>query len=94
MMVVIYVLPAPPELERNGELIALTVEGKACLAILAFAVVLWVTEAMPFPVTALSVLLLVPTLGIADYATVVEAGFGNPIITFFIGVLLLASGFT
>ena len=93
-MVAIYVLPAPPELERNGELIALTVEGKACLAILAFAVVLWVTEAMPFPVTALSVLLLVPTLGIADYATVVEAGFGNPIITFFIGVLLLASGFT
>ena len=48
----------------------------------------------PFPVTALSVLLLVPMLGIADYATVVEAGFGNPIITFFIGVLLLASGFT
>ena len=45
-MVVIYVLPTPPELERNGELIALTVKGKACLAILAFAVVLWVTEAI------------------------------------------------
>lgn len=92
-MLVVYVLPTPAPMERNGEVIGLTVNGKACLAVLAFAVTLWVTEALPFAVTSLFVVLLIPAFGIADYATVVAAGFGNPIITFFIGVLILSSGF-
>ena len=92
-MLVVYVLPTPAPMERNGEIIALTVNGKACLAVLAFAVTLWVTEALPFAVTSLFVVLLIPVFGVADYATVVAAGFGNPIITFFIGVLILSSGF-
>ena len=94
VMVVVHWLPSPPPLDRGGELVELTAAGKACLAILGFAVILWVTEAMPFPVTSLSVLLLVPVLGISDYASVVRAGFGNPIITFFIGVLILAAAFS
>lgn len=92
-MLVVYALPTPAPLERSGDTIALTVDGKACLAVLVFAVTLWVTEALPFAVTSLFVLLLIPAFGIADYATVVAAGFGNPIITFFIGVLILSSGF-
>ena len=92
-MLLVYALPTPAPLERDGDTIALTVNGKACLAVLAFAVTLWVTEALPFAVTSLFVLLLIPAFGIADYATVVAAGFGNPIITFFIGVLILSSGF-
>ena len=92
-MLAVYALPTPAPLEHDGETIALTVNGKACLAVLAFAVTLWVTEALPFAVTSLFVLLLIPVFGIADYATVVAAGFGNPIITFFIGVLILSSGF-
>ena len=94
VMVVVHWLPTPPPLDRGGELVELTVAGKACLAILGFAVVLWVSEAMPFPVTALSVLLLLPVLGVSDYASVVRAGFGNPIITFFIGVLIIAAAFS
>ena len=92
-MLAVYALPTPAPLEHDGDTIALTVNGKACLAVLAFAVTLWVTEALPFAVTSLFVLLLIPVFGIADYATVVAAGFGNPIITFFIGVLILSSGF-
>jgi len=68
--------------------------GVYALAIMAFAVVLWVTEIVPFAVTALLVLLLIPAFGIADYRTVVKAGFGDPIITFFIGVLILSAAFT
>ena len=83
VMAVIHWLPDPAPLMRNGEPIALTQDGKACLAVLAFAITLWVTEAVPFAVTSLFVLLLVSALGIADYASVVEAGFGNPLITFF-----------
>ncbi len=93
-MLAVDALPAPAPLERAGEAIALTPDGKACLAILAFAIILWVTEAVPFAVTALAVLLLIPILGIADYPTVVAAGFGNPLVTFFIGVLFLSTGFS
>lgn len=94
VMLGIDALPEPAPLARAGEVIALTDGGKACLAILAFAIILWVTEAVPFAVTALFVVLLVPLFGIADYEAVVRAGFGNPLITFFIGVLLLSTGFS
>jgi len=67
LMLFIYVLPTPAPLERNGTAVELTVAGKSCIAILAFAVVLWVTEAVPFAVTSLFVVLLVPVFGIADY---------------------------
>jgi solute carrier family 13 (sodium-dependent dicarboxylate transporter), member 2/3/5 len=72
----------------------LPLHGVYALGIMAFAVVLWVTEVVPFAVTALFVLLLVPAFGIADYRTVVKSGFGDPIITFFIGVLILSAAFT
>ena len=80
LLLAVHYLPTPPPLERAGDVIALTNEGKACLAILAFAITLWVTEAVPFPVTSLAVLLLIPTLGIAGYERAVAAGFGNPLI--------------
>ena len=94
LMLAIHLAPEPPAFVRDGGPIALTAEGKTCLGILAFAVTLWVTEALPFAVTSLFVVLLIPTFGIADYSTVVAAGFGNPIITFFIGVSILSAGFT
>jgi len=94
LMLAVHALPSPPSLIRAGDTIPLTMEGKACIAILAFAVTLWVTEALPFAVTSLFVLLLIPVFGIADYSSVVAAGFGNPIITFFIGVSILSVGFT
>ena len=94
LMFAIYALPSPAPLERAGNLIALTANGKACLAIMAFAVTLWVTETLPFAATSLLVVLLIPALGIADYRTVVRAGFGDPVITFFIGILMLSAAFT
>ena len=94
LMATVHLLPTPEPLVRNGELIALTPEGKTCLAILLFAVTLWVSEAMPFAATSLFVVLLIPAFGIADFATAVNAGFGNPLILFFIGVLFLSTGFT
>ena len=93
-MLVVHLLPTPEPLERAGEVIALTPDGKTCLAILLFAVTLWVTEAMPFPATSLLVLILIPAFGITDFSSAVNAGFGNPLIVFFIGVLFLSTGFT
>jgi len=90
----IWALPTPAPLERAGNLIPLTPPGKACLGIMAFAVTLWVTETIPFPATSLLVVLLIPAFGIANYRDVVRAGFGDPVITFFIGVLMLSAAFT
>jgi sodium-dependent dicarboxylate transporter 2/3/5 len=94
LMLIVYYLPSPPPLERAGNLIELPAKGQACLAIMVLAVTLWVTEALPFAVTSLLVLILIPAFGIADYRSVVRAGFGDPVITFFIGVLMLSAAFT
>ena len=72
----------------------LTEGGKTTIAILAFAVVLWITEAIPFAVTALFVVLLIPVFGVSSYAQAVQLGFGHPIVTFFIGVLILSAAFS
>src|SRR5258705_9588527 len=94
LLMAIYALPTPPPLERGGNVIPLTAAGKICLAIMAFAVTLWVTEALPFAATSLLVVLLIPAFGVADFRTVVRGSFGDPVIVFFIGVLILAAGFT
>jgi sodium-dependent dicarboxylate transporter 2/3/5 len=94
LLIGIYALPLPAPLERAGNLIPLTADGKTCLGIMAFAVTLWVTEAMPFAATSLLVVLMIPAFGIADFRAVVRTSFGDPVITFFIGVLILAAAFT
>ena len=94
LMLGVHALPEPGPLERGGQLIPLTAGGKACIGIMVFAVTLWVTEAIPFAVTSLLVLLLIPVFGIADFRAVVRAGFGHPVITFFLGVLMMSAAFT
>jgi sodium-dependent dicarboxylate transporter 2/3/5 len=94
VMLIIYALPEPAPLERGGNVIPLTTAGKACLAVMAFAVILWVTETLPFAATGLLILLLLPAFGVADFRALVRAGFGDAVIAFFIGVLILSAGFT
>src|SRR6266550_1456146 len=101
LLFAIHFLPVPAPLERPSATlgasaiqIPLTASGKTCLGIMAFAVILWVTETLPFAATSLLVLLIIPAFGIAGYRDVVRAGFGDPVITFFIGVLLLSAAFT
>jgi solute carrier family 13 (sodium-dependent dicarboxylate transporter), member 2/3/5 len=94
LLFVIHVLPTPAPLQRAGNMIPLTAAGKTCLGIMAFAVTLWVTEALPFAATSLLVVLLIPAFGIAEFREVVRASFGDPVIVFFIGVLILAAAFT
>ena len=94
LLCAIWALPVPPPLERGGNIIPLTAAGKTCLGIMAFAVTLWVTEALPFAATSLLIVLLIPAFGIAGFREVVRASFGDPVIVFFIGVLILAAAFT
>ena len=94
VMVGIYLLPLPEPLSSAEGLIYLTAEGKASLAVLAFVIILWMTEALPFPVTALFGLLLAYTFSLAPLGNIVSYGFGSPVIIFFVGVLTLSAGLT
>ncbi len=88
---VILVLPTPASVDTGEETITLTTQGKAALAVLAMAVVLWITEAIPFPVTGLFAVSLLVVTEVAPLKELIKDGFGNRIIVFFIGVLIFSA---
>lgn len=67
----------------------LTPEATLLCAILAAVLVLWVTESVPLPVTALLAACLCVVLGVAE-AKVVLAPFADPIVFLFIGSFIIA----
>src|SRR5215207_483937 len=64
-------------------------EGRRLSAVLAAVAVLWVSEALPLPVTALLGAVLCVVLGVAP-AKQVLAYFADPIVFLFIGSFILA----
>jgi sodium-dependent dicarboxylate transporter 2/3/5 len=71
----------------------LTPEGRTLSAILAAVSVLWVSEALPLPVTALLGAVLCVALGVAPAKTVLGY-FADPIVFLFIGSFMLARAMT
>jgi sodium-dependent dicarboxylate transporter 2/3/5 len=61
------------------------------LAVFLLIVVLWVTESLPIPVTALMIPVLITALGVTT-AKEAFAPFANPIIMLFLGSFILAKG--
>lgn len=83
-------LPIPQTLEtvRGARL---DENGRKALAGLAFALILWIGEALPFHITGLGAMLLLAALGVQPWPELVKSGFGDEAVIFFIGVLILAS---
>lgn len=73
------------------ETIQLSTQGKYSLAVLAFSVVAWVTEIMPFAITGLLSLSLLVVAGCATLPDLIKDGFGNQVIVFFIGVMIIGA---
>jgi sodium-dependent dicarboxylate transporter 2/3/5 len=90
-LIVILLLPLPSELVTPTGTVALSAAGKASLAVLTMAVVLWITEAIPFAVTGLLAIVMLVVTKVAPFKQLVQDGFGNPIILFFLGVLILSA---
>ncbi len=90
-LIIIYLLPVPAPIEAGEGTVALTVAGKASLAVLAFVVILWVTEAIPFPVAGLLGMALLVVTRASELKPLVKDGFGNEIVLFFIGVLIFSA---
>lgn len=65
--------------------------GHMAIALLAFAIIMWVTEAVHLAVTSMIILFIQPILGIATFTNAV-IGFANPIIFLMIGGFVIAEG--
>lgn len=72
----------------------LSKEGQTALAVLGFALILWMTEAIPFHITGLLSIIILAVCRIDTFKNIVLLGFGNDIIVFFIGVLILSAFIT
>lgn len=90
-MAAVLVMPSPDPLVTPGGEVGLTTQGKASLAVLLLAVILWATEAVAFPVTGILAIVLLVMTGAGDFTELVEWGFGNTIILFILGVLLFSA---
>lgn len=84
-------LPLPPEVGAGDNAVALTREGMTAIGVVFFAVLLWVTEVLPFAVTGCVAIVVMTLTRAASFETLVAYGFGNHIILFFIGVLTLSA---
>jgi len=93
LAVVFKVLPLPHSLTHiNGAV--LSPEAQTAMAVLIFALILWITEAVPFHITGLLGIFLLALLKVDTFKNIVKAGFGNHIFIFFIGVLILSAFIT
>jgi len=90
-LLIILFLPTPSPITTEKGTIALNVAGKATIAVLAMAVILWMTEAIPFPVTGLIAMVLMVITKAMPFKDLIKEGFGNEIILFFIGVLIISA---
>jgi sodium-dependent dicarboxylate transporter 2/3/5 len=79
LAIVILLLPMP----------GLSIEAHRLAAIAAAVIVLWISQAIPLPVTALLGPVLAIAAGVAPSASVL-ASFGDPVIFLFLGSFLLA----
>lgn len=85
------VLPLEKVLSTGKEPVQLTIQAKYSMAVLAFSVIAWVTEIMPFAITGLFSMSLLVITGCATLPDLVKDGFGNQVIVFFIGVMIIGA---
>ncbi|NSW89688.1 MAG: DASS family sodium-coupled anion symporter [Firmicutes bacterium] len=93
LMFLIHFVPVPKPFYMGSELVQLTGEAKDTLAVFAFAIFSWMTGAVPFVITAFITLLLIPAFGVSTFSDTVAASFGDPLILFFIGVMMVSAAF-
>lgn len=79
LFIIVMLVPTP----------GLNYAGHAALALLIFAIVMWVTEALHLAVTSLILLFIQPIIGVTDFTSAV-IGFANPIIFLMIGGFIIA----
>jgi len=72
--VLFYFAPISDTLTMGENVIPFSHEARITMSLLIFAIVLWVTEAIPFVITSLIVMILIPLLGATEGLEVVRNG--------------------
>jgi sodium-dependent dicarboxylate transporter 2/3/5 len=85
LLAISYLLPAPA---------GMSPAAMHTLGIMAVAVTWWVTEALPVPVTAMMVPVLLHVTGVLNLNKSMAQAFGDSFVPFLIGVLALSVAFT
>ena len=93
VMIIMMILPFPDSVRDAGKGF-LTHEGQIAMGILLFSLVLWMTEALPFHITGMLSVVLLAIFNVDSFKNIINVGFGNHIIVFFIGVLVLSAFIT
>ncbi|MDA3940833.1 MAG: DASS family sodium-coupled anion symporter [Spirochaetia bacterium] len=93
VMIIMMQMPFPESIRNAGKGV-LTYEGQIAMGILLFSLILWMTEALPFHVTGMLSVVLLAIFNVDTFKNIVSVGFGNHIIVFFIGVLVLSAFIT
>jgi len=66
---------SPPSLQTSGgESVALSLQAQRSMGVLSAAILLWITEVVPFAVTALLALILAPLLGATEGLSLIRGG--------------------
>ncbi|MCF7940905.1 MAG: DASS family sodium-coupled anion symporter [Spirochaetia bacterium] len=93
LMLVMKAIPLADSVRYAGSA-ELTATGQAAMGVLLFALVLWMTEAIPFHITGMLSIVLLTLFKVDTYKVIVKEGFGSDTVTFFIGVLILSAFIT
>ena len=93
-MMLVILAPTPPDLMNNGEPTSMSQDGKTVFAVLAFAVVLWMTEAIPFAIASLMMIILLTFFGICTFDQGVNMGLGKEVILFLTGAMGISAALT
>jgi sodium-dependent dicarboxylate transporter 2/3/5 len=93
IMIVMMIIPLPDSVRNAGKGV-LTQEGQIAMGLLLFCLILWMTEAIPFHITGMLGVVLLAVFRVDTFKNIVSVGFGNHIIAFFIGVLILSAFIT
>lgn len=93
LALIIMNLPLSEETRYLGDAV-LTTDGQVAIGVLVFALILWMTEAIPFHITGLFSMIIFAVAKIDTFKNIGSLGFGNNTILFFIGVLILSAFIT
>ncbi len=83
-----------PESSTTFNGAVLTHQAQIAMGVLLFALILWMTEAIPFHITGFFSILLLALFSVDTFKNIVKNGFGNHVVVFFIGVLILSAFIT
>jgi sodium-dependent dicarboxylate transporter 2/3/5 len=88
-----WLFPLPTSFTTVGD-VSLSPAGQTAMGVLVFALILWMTEAVPFHITGLLGVLMLAIFKVDSFKNIISVGFGNHIFVFFLGVLILSAFIT